>query len=128
MRGSDNLTWYANVFADYDFSLHQTYGGFNDPYVIMTNMNPDLMSDPVLAQITYVAENGESLIVELDTTGDFNRVQKIYNEILTTNADQAVLVPLTYINQYAAYNSEKISSFSFSSNQTLIDVAGIVLN
>lgn len=128
LRGSDNLTWYSYVFGDYDFSLHQTYGGFNDPYVIMTNMNPDLMSDPVLSQITSVMESGKDLIVELDSTGDFDRVAEIYSEILTANADEAVLVPLTYIHQYAAFNAEKVASFSFSANQLYIDVANIKLN
>lgn len=128
LRGSDNLTWYSYIFGDYDFSLHQTYGGFNDPYVIMTNMNPDLMSDPVLSQITYAVDGGKDLILELDTTGDFDRVQEIYNKILTANADQAVLVPLTYMNQYAAFNAEKVASFSFSANALYIDVANIKLN
>lgn len=128
LRGSDNLTWYSYIFGDYEFSLHQTYGGFNDPYVIMTNMNPDLMSDPVLSQITYVVDGGKGLIFELDTTGDFDRVQEIYSKILTTNADQAVLVPLTYMNQYAAFKAKKIALFSFSDNALYIDVAKIKLN
>lgn len=128
LRGSDNLTWYSYIFGDYDFSLHQTYGGFNDPYVIMTNMNPDLMSDPILSQITYVVDGGKDLILELDTTSDLDRVQEIYNKILTTNADQAILIPLTYMEQYAAFNSKKVASFTFNANALYIDVANIKLD
>ena len=61
-------------------------------------------------------ENGTALIQELDSTADLDRVQEIYNEVLNFTADQAVLVPFTSAHQYAAFNSDKIASFTFGSD------------
>ncbi|MFR1481220.1 MAG: ABC transporter substrate-binding protein [Hydrogeniiclostridium mannosilyticum] len=106
-RGSDNLTWFTQVSTDFDFSLHTTYGGYYDPFLTMTNMNPETMSDPVLWQVALTMENGTNTIKELDSTADLNRVQEIYTQVLNFAADQAVLVPFTSAHQYAA-STEKI--------------------
>ena len=127
-RGADNMTWFTTVFTDFDFSLHQTYGGYYDPFLTMTNISPDMKSDPILWQVALAMENGTASINELNSTADLGRVQKIYNEILSTAADQAVLVPLTYVHQYAAYNTEKISGFSFGSDQLFIEISKVEVN
>lgn len=124
-RGSDNMTWFTQVSTDFDFSLHSTYGGYYDPFLTMTNMNPEMMSDPILWQVALAMENGTKIITELDSTGDLERVQEIYNQVLAFAADQAVLVPFTSAHQYAAFNSEKVASFSFGSDQLFIEVAKV---
>lgn len=124
-RGSDNMTWFTQVSTDFDFSLHTTYGGYYDPFLTMTNMNPEMMSDPILWQVALTMENGTDIIKELDSTADLDRVQEIYNQVLTFAADQAVLVPFTSAHQYAAFNSEKIDSFSFGSDQLFIEIANV---
>ncbi len=43
LRGADNMTWFTQVFTDFDFSLHSTYGGYYDPFLTMSNMNPEMM-------------------------------------------------------------------------------------
>ena len=70
-------------------------------------------------------ENGTDTIKELDSTADLDRVQEIYSEVLTFAADQAVLVPFTSAHQYAAFNSDKIESFSFGSDQLFIEIANV---
>lgn len=125
LRGADNMTWFTQVFTDFDFSLHSTYGGYYDPFLTMSNMNPEMMSDPILWQVALAMENGTALIQELDSTADLDRVQEIYDEVLSFTADQAVLVPLTSAHQYAAFNSDKISGFSFGSDQLLIEIANV---
>lgn len=124
-RGSDNLTWFTQVSTDFDFSLHTTYGGYYDPFLTMTNINPEMMSDPILWQVALTMENGTDTIKELDSTADLNRVQEIYNQVLNFAADQAVLVPFTSAHQYAAFNSEKIDSFRFGSDQLFIEIANV---
>ena len=124
-RGSDNMTWFTQVSTDFDFSLHTTYGGYYDPFLTMTNMNPEMMSDPILWQVALTMENGTDTIKELDSTADLDRVQEIYSEVLTFAADQAVLVPFTSAHQYAAFNSDKIDSFSFGSDQLFIEIANV---
>lgn len=91
----------------------------------MTNMNPEMMSDPILWQVALTMENGTNIIKELNSTADLDRVQEIYNEVLTFTADQAVLVPFTSAHQYAAFNSDKIESFSFGSDQLFIEIANV---
>ncbi len=128
LRGADTVTWFSTISSgEYDFSLHTTYGGYYDPYLTMTNMNPDMMSDPLLAQAAYALEHGKDTIVELDRTADLARVQEIYKEILTTAAEQAIFVPISYVHQYAAYNPEKISSFVFGSDQMFIEIKNVTL-
>lgn len=124
-RGSDNMTWFTQVSMDFDFSLHTTYGGYYDPFLTMTNMNPEMMSDPILWQTALTMEKGTDIIKELDSTADLNRVQEIYSEVLNSAADQAVLIPLTSAHQYAAFNSEKIDSFDFGSDQLFIEIANV---
>ena len=124
-RGSDNMTWFTQVSTDFDFSLHTTYGGYYDPFLTMTNMNPEMMSDPILWQVALTMENGTDTIKELDSTADLERVQEIYSEVLTFAADQAVLVPFTSAHQYAAFNSDKIDAFSFGSDQLFIEIANV---
>lgn len=124
-RGSDNMTWFTQVSTDFDFSLHSTYGGYYDPFLTMTNINPEMMSDPILWQVALAMENGTKIITELDSTGDLERVQEIYHQVLAFAADQAVLVPFTSAHQYAAFNSEKVASFSFGSDQLFIEVAKV---
>lgn len=124
-RGADNMTWFTQVSTDFDLSLHTTYGGYYDPFLTMSNMNPEMMSDPILWQVALTLENGTDIIKELDSTADLDRVQEIYNEVLTFAADEAVLVPLTSAHQYAAFNKEKIASFSFGSDQLFIEIANI---
>lgn len=124
-RGSDNMTWFTQVSTDFDFSLHTTYGGYYDPFLTMTNMNPEMMSDPILWQVALTMENGTDTIKELDSTADLERVQEIYSQVLTFAADQAVLVPFTSAHQYAAFNSDKIDAFSFGSDQLFIEIANV---
>lgn len=113
-RGADNMTWFTTVAGDYDFTMHSTYGGYYDPFLTMTNMNPETMGDPVLSKVALAMDGGTDLIKELDSTASTERVQEIYDEVLTFATDEAILVPFTSAHQYAAWNSEKIRSLSRS--------------
>ena len=65
------------------------------------------------------------LIVNRTFAALFPYIYKIYNEVLTFAADQAVLVPFTSAHQYAVFNSDKIDSFSFGSDQLFIEIANV---
>lgn len=127
LRGANNMAWFTQVFSDFDFSLHATYGGYYDPFLTMTNMNPEMMSDPILWQVALAMENGTAIIKELDSTADSNRVQEIYTHVLSFVADEAVLVPFTSSHQYAAFNSDKIADFRFGSDQLFIEITNVTL-
>lgn len=126
LSGSDMSTWYSAMLAgDYEITLYQTYGGVYDPSTLMTNMNSDLNADPVAQQVSSFLVGGNAPILELDSTPDTERVQEIYTEILQTNADQAVLVPVSYTRAFAAWNSDRISGYGFYPDSQYICVADI---
>ncbi len=91
----------------------------------MTNMNPEMMSDPILWQVALTMKNGTETIKELDNTADLNRIQEIYNQVLNFAADQAVLISFTSAHQYAAFNSDKITSLGFYSDQLFIEIINV---
>ncbi len=108
--------------TDFDFS-HNLRRLLTHFYLTMTNMNPEMMSDRFCGRFPYYGKwHGHHK--ELDSTADLDRVQEIYNEVLTFT-HQAVLVPFTSAHQYAAFNSDKIESFSFGSDQLFIEIANV---
>lgn len=126
-RGADNMTWFTTVAGDYDFTMHSTYGGYYDPFLTMTNMNPETMGDPVLSKVALAMDSGTDLIKELDSTASTERVQEIYDEVLTFATDEAILVPFTSAHQYAAWNSEKIGDFHFGTDPLFIEIANVTV-
>lgn len=126
-RGADNMTWFTTVAGDYDFTMHSTYDGYYDPFLTMTNMNPETMGDPVLSKVALAMDGGTDLIKELDSTASTERVQEIYDEVLTFATDEAILVPFTSAHQYAAWNSEKIGDFHFGTDPLFIEIANVTV-
>lgn len=127
--GSDMMTWYGAVLSnEYEITIYQTYGGAFDPSAIVTNMNPDASTDPVVLQFADFFEGGKELLLELDSTQDEARVQEIYQEILGTIADESLLVPFSYTKEFAVWNSSKIESYDFHADSLYVDVAGLHLN
>ena len=104
-----------------------TYGGYYDPFLTMTNMNPETMGDPVLSKVALAMDGGTDLIKELDSTASTERVQEIYDEVLTFATDEAILVPFTSAHQYAAWNSEKIGDFHFGTDPLFIEIANVTV-
>jgi len=124
--GSDMMTWFnATIEGDYDITICKTYGGAYDPNGVITNMNSDVNADFVAQQVSSVLKGGNALILELDSTPDTSRVQEIYTEILQTNADQAVLIPVSHTREFAAWNSKTIKKYDFYPDSQHISVAGI---
>ena len=127
-NGADIMTWLGSVGSrDYDFNMYQTYGGSYDPYTLMTNMNANVSQDPGLFLVSAFLEGGNDLILELDSTSDPERVQGIYAEVLGTLAEQALMVPISYTREYAAWNSNIIAGYDFYSGSRYISVANITL-
>lgn len=126
--GSDMMTWYGAVLSnEYEITIYQTYGGAFDPSAVVTNMNPDSSTDPIVLQFPEFFQGGKELVLELDGTSDEARVQEIYREILGTIAEQSLLVPLSYTREFAAWNSSLVEAYDFSTDSLYVNVAGIQL-
>lgn len=106
----DMMTYYA-VMGTSPLLLANTYGGAFDPSTVVTNMNPAVSTDPLSVQYVSFFEKG--ILEELDATADMDRVQEIYKHVLTTIADQALLVPLTRSHEVGIWNSAVIDSYDF---------------
>ena len=123
------MTWYGAVLSnEYEITIYQTYGGAFDPSAVVTNMNPDASTDPVVLQFADFFEGGKELLLELDSTQDEARVQEIYQEVLGTIAEESLLVPFSYTREFAVWNSSKIESYDFQADSLYVDVAGLHLN
>ena len=126
VNATDMMTWYGAVIAgEYNMCMYQTYGGAYDPTTVLTNMNPDTSTDPVMMQVSSVLADGNALLVELESTSNLKRVQDIYAEVLGTIANQALMVPVSYTQEYAAWNSGAMTGYDFYPDSLYIDVAGI---
>ncbi len=120
----DMMTFYAAMGTS-PLVLSSTYGGAFDPFTVMTNMNPAVSSDPVSMQFGPFFENG--ILDELNSTSSEERVRQIYEHILTTIADQSLLVPLSRAHELAIWNSDKIAGYNFFTDANYIAVANLYL-
>ena len=127
--GTDLMTWYSLIVAgDYEITMYWTYGGAYDPSTFVTNMNSDISQDPSMLQISSFLDGGNALILELDNTSDSDRVQDIYAEILGTIADQALMIPVSYTREFAAWDSNAIAGYNFLFDSQYVNIAGIKIS
>lgn len=120
----DMMTYYA-AMATSPMLMAYSYGGAFDPSTFLTNMNPAMSTDPAIVQYYEFFEAGS--LEELNATADLNRVQEIYTHVLTTIADEALLVPITFSHELAIWNTETITGYQFSADPRYIEVANIQL-
>lgn len=127
VSSSDMMTWYGEIMSgEYTCALWYTYGGAFDPTTIVTNMNPAISADPIAVQFSAFFDD-PSIFEEVDSTADINRVQEIYNEIITTVAEKNLIVPVTFTHETFAYNSDLIAGYTYGYDSQYVDVASIDL-
>lgn len=83
--------------------------------------------DPILMQIGTTQPELAELVDELDAATDENRIQEIYNTILTTMADQCLTTPLIYTRQLAVY-SDMVANYTFPADASFTSVQNIQVN
>ena len=109
---ADMMGWFmAAMTGSYDLIYWETNGGAMDPSSTVSNIGT--MADPVLGQMTGFGGITPELMAELDTTPDENRVQEIYATILQSLADEALVIPLAYKNETAAWNTDIIANYTY---------------
>lgn len=127
-NGTDMMTWFGAVGSGvYELTMYQTYGEGYDPGSVMSNMNSDNSTDPVAMQVSSALEAGNALILELDSTADLNRVQEIYENVLGTIADQALLIPVSYTREFCVWSSDIITGYDYYPDSRYVCVSGIHL-
>ncbi len=109
---ADMMGWFmAAMTGNYDLIYWETNGGAMDPSSTVSNIGS--VADPVLGQLTGFGGITGELIAELDSTASSERVQEIYNTILTGIADEALVIPLIYKNETSAWNKDVIVDYSY---------------
>ena len=124
LKGGDMMTWYGDVMSGaYNVVLWKTTGGAYDPSTVVTNINPNSSADPVFAQ--YAPFIGQELLDEVDSTADLDRVQEIYNVVLTTIANECLCVPVSYTHEIIGYDAALIEGYVCGYDSSYVDVASI---
>ena len=127
-QSAQMMDWYAMIQSgDYGLTIFKTQGGYYDPAMVITNINPSTSMDPILMQIGASQPELAVLVDELDSATDEARIQEIYNTILTTMADQCLTTPLIYTRQLAIY-SDAVASYTFPTDASFTSVQNIHLN
>ena len=127
-QSAQMMDWYAMIQSgDYGLTIFKTQGGYYDPAMVITNINPSTSMDPILMQIGASQPELAALVDELDSATDEARIQEIYSTILTTMADQCLTTPLIYTRQLAIY-SDAVASYTFPTDASFTSVQNIHLN
>ncbi len=109
---ADMMGWFmAAMTGSYDMIYWETNGGAMDPSSTFSNIGT--MADPILGQLTGFGGITHELMAELDTTPSTERVQEIYETILTSIADEVLLIPLVNKNETAVWNADVIADYSY---------------
>ena len=80
---------------------------------------------PGSMQVSSALEGGNALILELDSTADLNRVQEIYENVLGTIANQALLIPVSDTREFCVWNSDIITGYDYYPDSRYVCVSGI---
>lgn len=126
LKPADMMTWYGDVMAGaYNITLWKSTGGAYDPSTVITNINPNHSADPIAVQFAGFLE--QSILDEVDSTPDLARVEQIYEDVLTTVAEECLTVPVSYTHETFAYNAEVVEGYTYGYDIQYVDIASIDL-
>ncbi len=121
VKSGDMMTYYAAMGTS-PLLIASSYGGAYDPSTLIANMNPSVSTDPLSVQYAPFFEEG--ILDEINSTASETRVAEIYESLLSTIADQSLLVPISQSHELAIWNDSVISGYSFGNDPNYIIVAG----
>jgi nickel transport system substrate-binding protein len=107
----------AQANGEYDMAHTFTYGGVWDPHTTIANAKPigdSRGSMGVLNRAFTLIENSGALIAELNTSADADRIQEIYDYLMTQAHEQALFMPLYYPKETVVYNASVIQDYTFT--------------
>ena len=120
------MAWYmAGVTGSYDLIFWESNPGVMD--LTSTVSNICTAADPVLGLLGGFGRITPELIAELDSTSDRTRVEEIYKELLTDISEEALVIPIVYINETAVWNPDKIESYEHYYDSPYVQVKNIKL-
>ena len=91
--GMDNMSWYGVVMQDdWNLTLCTTYGPDYDPNQLFSLMDIDTQGNPAVWQVSLVLPDGDTIFKELNTCTDSQRIQKIYDYVLSEINEHSIMV------------------------------------
>lgn len=117
------MDWFAMVSGgQYGVTIFKTQGGYYDPTVVVGGLDPKTSTDPILSQVNAYLPDGS--LDELNAATEEEKIQEIYNTILTTMSDKCLVTPLYYTHQLSVYNSN-VSDYEYSGDTSFTSVQNI---
>ncbi|SHN70529.1 ABC transporter substrate-binding protein [Desulfitobacterium chlororespirans] len=139
LTGLELMAFYSDIYSagDYTLTYYESYGILYDPFTFVANMNPNLdyskfsfSTDPMVSKALPSLSYHEAYELTgglLSLVGEDN-IRAGFHYALETAHRDGVLVPVTYLNEIAVFNGDVIADYTFGSQPSWVNVAGIALS
>lgn len=138
LAGMDLMAFF-NIYngGDYSLAYFESYGILYDPFTFVSNMNPNMdytkpaySTDPMVSKALSNLSDDEAYDLTsglLSLVGD-DKITERFHYLLEKAHENGVLVPVTYRNELAVFDSKTISHYTFYGQPAQVNVAGVALS
>lgn len=138
LNGMELMAFFSDVYSGgtYSMAYYESYGVLYDPFVYVANMNPNMdytkaaySTDPMVAKALPSMSYDEAydFISSIPTLVGDNNISEAFRTALETAHRDSALIPVTYVDELALYNSNIIAGYTFGGVPTQVNVAGVAL-
>ena len=120
----ETMTYYQDVNrGEYGIGIGITFNIPMDPFQFVANLRREPMRDNMVAQVLQSLPNSDALINSLYSMTEDAEIQEVYNSILQTLHDDAVIIPLSRVKGIVAFQNEEIAGYTFASEPDYYNIA-----
>ena len=120
----ETMTYYQDVNrGEYGIGIGITFNIPMDPFQFVANLRREPMRDNMVAQGLQSLPDSDALINSLYSMTEDAEIQEVYNSILQTLHDDAVIIPLSRVKGIVAFQNEEIAGYTFASEPDYYNIA-----
>ena len=120
----ETMTYYQDVNrGEYGIGIGITFNIPMDPFQFVANLRREPMRDNMVAQGLQSLPDSDALINSLYSMKEDAEIQEVYNSILQTLHDDAVIIPLSRVKGIVAFQNEEIAGYTFASEPDYYNIA-----
>ena len=120
----ETMTYYQDVNrGEYGIGIGITFNIPMDPFQFVANLRREPMRDNMVAQGLQSLPDSDALINSLYSRTEDAEIQEVYNSILQTLHDDAVIIPLSRVKGIVAFQNEEIAGYTFASEPDYYNIA-----
>ena len=120
----ETMTYYQDVNrGEYGIGIGITFNIPMDHFQFVANLRREPMRDNMVAQGLQSLPNSDALINSLYSMTEDAEIQEVYNSILQTLHDDAVIIPLSRVKGIVAFQNEEIAGYTFASEPDYYNIA-----